>query len=90
MSHHAGRLARTERQIRELTERIELYRNRVLRKARNPALAAQADQLLPAICAKREELLRYRKSLAHALELDAYLSPQELKERPHPVTRYIR
>ena len=77
MSHLAGRMARTDRHIRELTERIELYRNRVARKSRNPALAAQANQLLPAMCAKREELVRYRKSLLHALELEAYLSPDD-------------
>ena len=87
MSHLTGRMARTDRQIRELTERIELYRNRVLRKARNPALAAQADQLLLAICAKREELLRYRKALLHALELEAYFSPDDPENLPQPISR---
>jgi len=72
MSPLAGRVARTDRRIRELTERIELYRNRVARRSMNPALAAQANQLLPAMCAEREELVRYRKSLLHALELQAY------------------
>jgi hypothetical protein len=84
MSRLAGRLSRTDRQIRELTERIELYRNRVARRSRNPALAAQANELLPAMCAKREEPVRYRKSLVHALELEAYLSPEEMEKRKHP------
>ena len=74
---HTGRVARTDRQIRELTQRIELYRNRVARKSKNPALAAQANQLLPAMCAKRHELVRFRKRLVHALEVEAYLSAQE-------------
>jgi hypothetical protein len=85
MSHLAGRMARTDRHIRELTERLELYRNRVSRKSRNPALAAQADQLLPAICAKREELLRYRKTLLHAPELEAYFSPDDIEDLARPV-----
>jgi hypothetical protein len=82
MSQLAGRIARTDRHIRELTERIELYRNRVARRSKNPALAAQADQLLPAICAKRRELVRYRKALQHALELEDYLSTED---RPRPI-----
>jgi hypothetical protein len=76
MTHLSDRLTRTDRLIRELTLRIELYRNRVARRSRNPALADQATQLLPATCKKLEELARYRRRLAHALEVDAYLSPQ--------------
>jgi hypothetical protein len=69
-------MARTDRQIRELNERIELLRNRVARKSKNPALAAQANQLLLAMRAQRQELVRLRKRLVHGLEVEAYLSAQ--------------
>jgi len=80
-----------DRLIRALTLRIELYRNRVARKSANPALADQAAQLLPAMCAKLDELARYRKRLAHALEVEAYLSPEDREaDRPPLVPRYMR
>jgi hypothetical protein len=67
------------------------YRNRVARRSRNPALADQAAQLLPAMCKKLEELTRYRKRLAHALEVDAYLSSQDrAADRSPLVPRYMR
>ena len=57
----------------------------------NPALADQAAQLLPAMCKKLGELARYRNRLAHALEIDAYLSPQDrAADRPPLVPRYMR
>jgi hypothetical protein len=91
MTHLRDRLARSDRLIRGLTGRIELYRNRVARRSRNPALADQAAQLLPEMCKKLEELARYRKRLAHAREVDAYLSPQDrAANRPPLVPRYMR
>ena len=91
MSDLSDRLATINRLIRELTLRIELYRNRVARRSRNPALADQAAQLLPAMCKKLGELARYRKRLAHALEVDAYLSPQDrAADRPALVPWYMR
>jgi hypothetical protein len=91
MSDLSDRLATINRLIRELTLRIELYRNRVARRSRNPALADQASQLLPAVCAKLDELARYRKRLVHGLEIEAYLSPEDpIADRPWVVPRYMR
>jgi hypothetical protein len=91
MSHLSERLARIDRLIHGLTSRIELYRNRVARKSQNPALADQAAQLLPAISTKLDELIRYRKRLAHALEVEAYLSPQDrIADRPPLIPRHMR
>jgi hypothetical protein len=54
-------------------------------------LADQASQLLPAMCAKLDELARYRKRLVHGLEIEAYLSPEDpIADRPWVVPRYMR
>jgi hypothetical protein len=91
MSHLSDRLARIDRLIRGLTLRIELYRNRVARESRNPALAHQAGQLLPAMFTKLDELGRYRKRLVRGLEVEAYLSPQDrIADRPPIVPHYMR
>jgi hypothetical protein len=91
MSRLADRLARIDRLIRALTQRIDLYRNRIARKSKNPALADQASQLLPAMCAKLDELARYRNRLIHGLEVEAYLSPYDrIADRPPVVPRYMR
>jgi hypothetical protein len=92
MSRLTSRLARTDGAIRILTRRIELYRNRIARKSKNPALAEQATQLLPAAQAALVELVQYRKRLLHALEMEDFLSPQEstLPTRHPLVPRYLR
>jgi hypothetical protein len=92
MSRLNTRLARTDRSIQDLAQRIELYRNRIARKSNNPALAQQATQLLPATQAAFAELVRYRKRLLHALEMEDFLSPQEptLPTRSPQVPRYMR
>ena len=85
MCRLTNQLARIDRRIRELTQRIDLYRNRVARRSKNPALAEQADKLLPAMCAELDELGRYRKRLMHALEVEAFLSPDRHPRIPHYV-----
>jgi hypothetical protein len=92
MSRLTKSLARTDGAIRELTGRIELYRNRIARRSKNPALAEQAAQLLPSANAALDELVKYRKRLLHAAAVEAYLSPQDLTNpaRPALVPRYIR
>ena len=91
MTNLAARVARIDRHIRELDQRVELYRNRVARKSKNPALAAQANQLLPAMCATRDKFVRYRQRLVNALEVEEYLSPQDkMTDRPPQVPRYMR
>jgi hypothetical protein len=67
MSRLTTRLARTDQGIRELSRRIERYRNRIARRTNNPAFAEQATQLLPTATAALTELVRYRKRLLHAL-----------------------
>jgi len=92
MSRLTSRLARTDQGIRELTQRIDLYRNRIARSSKNPALAEQATKLLPAASTTLSELVQYRKRLLHALEIEAFLSPQEVTfptRRPQ-LPRYIR
>jgi hypothetical protein len=76
MSKLINQLARTDLRIRKLTKQIELYRNRVARRLKNPALAEQADKLLAAVYAELAELGRCRKRLIHALEVEAFLSPR--------------
>ena len=58
MSSLINHLAKTDDRIGELTQRIELYRIRVARTSKNPALAEQAHQLLPAMRAELAELTR--------------------------------
>jgi hypothetical protein len=92
MSRLSTRLARTDQGIRNLTRRIDLYRSRVVRKSKNPALAEQATQLLLAAQTTLAELLQYRKRLLHALEMEDFLSPQESRLPPRSplVPRYLR
>jgi hypothetical protein len=92
MSRLTKSLARTDGAIRELTGRIELYRNRIARRSKNPALAAQAAQLLPSANAALDELVKYRKRLLHAAEVEANLSPHDVANpaRPALIPRYIR
>jgi hypothetical protein len=91
MSHLSDRLASVDRLVRRLSLRLELYRNRVAGKSKNPALAEQAAQLLPAMGTQLDELVRYRKRLAHALEVETYLSPEDqMADRPPLVPRYMR
>jgi hypothetical protein len=91
MSHLSDRLARVDRVICTLTQRIELYRDRVARESKSPALAEQARQLLPAMCTKLGELARYRKRLAHAIEVESYLTPQDhIASRAPIVPSYMR
>lgn len=92
MSSLINHLAKTDHRIRELTQRIDLYRNRIARRSKNPALAEQADQLLPAMSAQLDELGRYRKRLIHALEVDASLAPQasNIPPRHRLIPRYMR
>jgi hypothetical protein len=92
MSRLTKSLARTDGAIRELTGRIELYRNRIARRSKNPALAEQAAQLLPNASAALDELVKYRKRLLHAAEVEAYLSPHDVTNpaRPALIPRYIR
>jgi hypothetical protein len=77
---------------RELTGRIELYRNRIARRSKNPALTEQATQLLPSANAALDELVKYRKRLLHAVEVKAYLSPHDVTNpaRPSLIPRHIR
>ena len=92
MSRLTKSLARTDGAIRELTGRIELYRNRIARRSKNPALAEQAAQLLPSASVALDELVKYRKRLLHAAEVEAYLSPHDVTNpaRPSMIPRYIR
>jgi len=92
MSRLTNSLARTDGAIRELTGRIELYRNRIVRRSKNPALAEQAAQLLPSANAALDELVSYRKRVHHAAEVEAYLSPHDATNpaRPALIPRYIR
>jgi hypothetical protein len=92
MSRLTNSLARTDGAIRELTGRIELYRNRIARRSKNPALAEQAAQLLPSAKAALDELVKYRKRVLHAAEVEAYLSPHDVTTpaRPSQIPRYIR
>jgi hypothetical protein len=92
MSRLSIQLARTNLGIRDLAQRIDLYRNRTARKSKNPALAEQATQLLPAALTALAELLQYRKRLLHALEMEDFLSPEKstLPKRHPQVPRYIR
>jgi hypothetical protein len=92
MSSLTNHLERTDHRIGELTQRVDLYRNRIARRSKNPALAEQADRLLPAMHAQLDELARYRKRLIHALAVEAYLSPQANNiARRHPrIPRYVR
>lgn len=92
MSSLINHLAKTDHRIRELTQRIDLYRNRVARRSKNPALAEQADQLLPAVSAQLDELARYRKRLIRALEVDASLAPLPgtIPRRYPLIPRYMR
>jgi hypothetical protein len=55
-------------------------------------LAEQAAQLLPAAQTALADLVRYRKRLLHALEMEDFLSPQEstLPTRSPQVPRYMR
>jgi hypothetical protein len=78
MSRLTNSLARTDGAIRELTGRIELYRNRIAQRSKNPASAEQAAQLLPSANAALDELVKYRKRLLHAAEVEAYLSPHDV------------
>jgi hypothetical protein len=91
MSRLADQLASTDQAIGALTLRIDLYRKRVAKKSKNPALANRASQLLPAMCSKLDELVRFRKRLIHGLEVEAFLSPQDrAADRPPVVPRYMR
>ena len=91
MSRLTNSLARTDGAIRELTGRIELYRNRIVQRSKNPALAEQAAQLLPNANAALDELMKYRKRLLHAAE-EAYLSPHDVTNpaRPSLIPRNIK
>jgi hypothetical protein len=85
MSSLTNHLAKTDHHIRELTQRIDLHRNRVARRSKNPALAEQANQLLSAMRAELAELTRYRKRLIGALEVEASLSPLAETPRRGPI-----
>jgi len=89
MSRLSSRLARTDERIRELNREMELCRNRVARKLKNPALAEQANRVLPALSADLGELLRYRKRLLRAVHAEDVLSPQELPDCAVPVRRHM-
>ena len=83
-------MARTNRHIHELSQRIELFHNRVARKSKNPALAAQANEV-PAMGATLGKLKRHRKRLVNALEAEAYPSRQDkLVNRPPLEPRHMR
>lgn len=69
MSGKSRRLAEADRRIRDATLRIDLYRNRIARRHRNPALAEQAEQLLPLMLAHLKELVCFRRNLATAIDL---------------------
>jgi hypothetical protein len=92
MSKLINQLARTDHRIRKQTQRIDLYRNRVARRSKNPALAEQANAMLPAMCVELVELGRYRKRLMHALEVEAFLSPKAANgpDRHPRIPRYAR
>jgi hypothetical protein len=92
MSRLAHPLTQTDRRIRELTQQIDLYRNRVARRFKNPALAEQATRLLPAMSAQLGELTRYRKRLLRAVEIETILSPQDedVGRRYPGIPRHIR
>lgn len=85
MSALTKHLAKTDHRIGELTEQIDLYRDRVDSGLENPALAEQAQQLLPALRAELAELTRYRKRLIGAIEIAASLSPEAAPPRRGPV-----
>jgi len=70
MSRFSSPLARTDQRIRELNREIELCRNWVAGKLKNPALAEQANWLLLAVSANLDELLRYRKRLLRAVHAE--------------------
>lgn len=74
MSRITNRLKEADRRIRECSHRLELYRRRVAARERNPALAQQADQLIPLALDHLKELVGYRKRLKQVLELDTFLS----------------
>jgi hypothetical protein len=83
MSRLISRLAKTDQCIRKLTTRMELYRNRVARASKNPAMAEQAKQLLPIMGAHLDELTRLRKRLLHALAVEAYLAQPDHTASKH-------
>ena len=85
MSSLTNHLAKTDYRISELTEQINLHRNRVHSELENPALAEDAQQLLPALDAELAELTQYRKRLIRALEVEASLSPVAAPPRRGPV-----
>ena len=85
MSSLTNHLAKTDYRISELTEQINLHRNRVHKELENPALAEDAQQLLPALGAELAELTQYRKRLIRALEVEASLSPVAAPPRRGPV-----
>jgi hypothetical protein len=84
MSQLTNSLARTDGAIRELAGRIELYRNRIARRSKNPALAEQAARLLLSANAALYELVKYRKRVLHAVEVEAYLSPHDVINQLRP------
>jgi hypothetical protein len=92
MSSLTNPLAKTDHRIGELTQRIDLCCNRVARGSKNPALAEQAHQLLPAMRAELAELTRYRKRLIRALDVETSLSPlaDNIPRRSPVIPRYMR
>jgi len=92
MSRLAYHLTQTDRRIQELTQQIELYRNRVARTSKNPALAEHAGRLLAVMTEELGGLTRYRKRLLRPVEIETILCPQdEDVRRPRTVMpRYIR
>jgi hypothetical protein len=92
MSRLTDHLAQTDLRIAELTQQIDLHRNRLARKSNDPVSPEQARQLLPAMSAELEELARYRIRLLHAVEVEALLAPRDdtVPRRHCIVPRYMR
>ena len=71
------RLRETDRRISNCNARVALYQHRLAARSRNSALAEQAEQLLSVAVHHLRELRTYRQRLAHALEMEPYLSSYE-------------
>lgn len=61
-------------------------------RIKNPALAQQAEQLLPIALQHLKELYTHRKRLVLAVEMETYLSTHEnkLPSAPPALPRYLR
>jgi hypothetical protein len=91
MDRIAKRLKETDQRVRECNMQLALYRQRIAARKKNPALAEQAERLLPPTLEHLKKLVIYRKRLELAREYETFLSPPEDKipKVPH-LPHYIR